>query len=199
MSVRAETRSVPNGFSTMTRAPVAQLALAELLHHQPEQHRRNGEVVRRALGRAELLADGLKRGRVVVVAVDVAQQAAELVEGRRIEPAVLLEAVLRPGPSWSRLQPALATPMTGTSRWPRLTIACSDGKIFLYARSPVAPKNTRASEWGLLIAGSFAPLTAPASFSRCPPNSYRIADSSLSAKSASPRELKRSYRAAVST
>ncbi len=25
----------------------------------------------------------------------------------------------------------LATPMTGTLRWPRLTIACSDGKIFL--------------------------------------------------------------------
>ena len=28
-------------------------------------------------------------------------------------------------------QPAFATPMTGTSRWPRFTIACSAGKIFL--------------------------------------------------------------------
>ncbi len=32
-----------------------------------------------------------------------------------------------------------------------------------------------------------------------PPNSYRIADSTLSAKSDSPRELKRSYSAAVRT
>lgn len=38
-----------------------------------------------------------------------------------------------------------------TLRCPRLTIACSDGKIFLYARSPVAPKKTSASEWELVI------------------------------------------------
>ena len=48
--------------------------------------------------------------------------------------------------NWSSVQPALATPMTGTSSWPRLAMACSAGKIFLYARSPVAPKNTSASE-----------------------------------------------------
>src|SRR4029450_4939921 len=44
--------------------------------------------------------------------------------------------------------------MTGTLRWPRLIIACSDGKIFLCARSPVAPKKTSASEWGTFIASS---------------------------------------------
>ena len=33
--------------------------------------------------------------------------------------------------SWSRFQPARATPTTGTSKWPRFTIACSAGKIFL--------------------------------------------------------------------
>src|SRR5690242_9936163 len=32
-------------------------------------------------------------------------------------------------------------------------MACSAGKIFLYARSPVAPKKTRASEWESIIAG----------------------------------------------
>src|SRR5215470_3877250 len=51
-------------------------------------------------------------------------------------------------------QPALATPMTGTLRWPRLIIACNDGKIFLWARSPVAPKKTSASEWGTFILSS---------------------------------------------
>src|SRR5262252_5875067 len=40
------------------------------------------------------------------------------------------------------------------SRWPRLIIACKAGKIFLYARSPVAPKNTRASEFVSLIVPS---------------------------------------------
>src|SRR5262252_8418781 len=53
--------------------------------------------------------------------------------------------------NWSRLHPPLATPMTGMSRWPRWIIACKAGKIFLYARSPVAPKNTRASECISLI------------------------------------------------
>src|SRR5580692_9233775 len=41
--------------------------------------------------------------------------------------------------------------MIGTFRCPRFTIACSDGKIFLYARSPVAPKKTSASEWKLAM------------------------------------------------
>src|SRR5689334_22301702 len=50
--------------------------------------------------------------------------------------------------SCSTFQPDFATPMTGQSRLPRFTMLCSAGKIFLYARSPVAPKNTRASETG---------------------------------------------------
>src|SRR4029077_4623063 len=54
----------------------------------------------------------------------------------------------------STFQPALATPMTGTLRWPRLIMACNDGKIFLWARSPVAPKKTSASEWGTFIMSS---------------------------------------------
>src|SRR4051812_42447022 len=37
------------------------------------------------------------------------------------------------------------TPTTGRSRRPRFTMDCRAGMIFLEARSPVAPKNTRAS------------------------------------------------------
>src|SRR5262249_18288335 len=44
--------------------------------------------------------------------------------------------------------------MTGTVRWPRFSIACSEGNIFLYARSPVAPKKTSASEWDGFIGNS---------------------------------------------
>src|SRR5262249_30152275 len=56
--------------------------------------------------------------------------------------------------NWSRLHACLATPITGMFRLPRLIIACKAGKIFLYARSPVAPKNTRASECISLIVPS---------------------------------------------
>src|SRR5262245_37598473 len=48
--------------------------------------------------------------------------------------------------SCSSVQPAFATPITGMSSVPRRTIACSAGKICLYAKSPVAPKNTSASD-----------------------------------------------------
>ena len=75
LSACAEARSWPNGFSMMTRAPFGAARLGQLLDDQPEQRGRDGEVVRRPLGGAELLADGLERRRVVVVAVDVAQQA----------------------------------------------------------------------------------------------------------------------------
>jgi hypothetical protein len=52
--------------------------------------------------------------------------------------------------------------MTGISRCPRRVIACSAGKIFLYASSPVAPKKTeRVSTPGAHISepfGSSAPV-----------------------------------------
>ena len=82
----------------MTRAPCVRARLGQLLDDQPEQHRRDGQVVRRPLGGAERLADGLERRRVLVVAVDVAQQTAQGVERRGIHPSVLLEAVVGPGP-----------------------------------------------------------------------------------------------------
>src|SRR5215475_2412668 len=56
--------------------------------------------------------------------------------------------------NWSRLHACPATPITGMFRLPRFAIACKAGKIFLYARSPVAPKNTRASECISLIVPS---------------------------------------------
>ena len=49
--------------------------LGELLHDEPEERGRDGKVVCRPLGRAELFADCLKRCRVFVVPVNIAQQA----------------------------------------------------------------------------------------------------------------------------
>src|SRR6188768_250279 len=52
----------------------------------------------------------------------------------------------------SRLDPPRDTPTIGKGAWPRLSIQCKAGKIFLNARSPVAPKRTKASESGSAIA-----------------------------------------------
>jgi len=49
----------------------------------------------------------------------------------------------------------ISGPITGTLRWPRFTMACNVGKIFLWARSPVAPKKTKASECWSAISNSF--------------------------------------------
>src|SRR5262245_13572485 len=51
----------------------------KLFHDRAKQQGRDGEVVGRSLGRAKFLADGLERRWVVVIAVHVAQQAAQLV------------------------------------------------------------------------------------------------------------------------
>src|SRR5262249_59366356 len=73
-------------------------SLGKLFHDGPEEQRRDGEVVGRPLGGAKFLANGLERRRVLVIAVHVAEQAAQLVESGRIESPMVLQAVARPRP-----------------------------------------------------------------------------------------------------
>src|SRR5262249_39594909 len=65
----------------------------QLIDDQRKQRWRYREVVGRTLGGAELFANGLERARLPVVAIDVAQQPAQLRERHGIESAVLLDAV----------------------------------------------------------------------------------------------------------
>ena len=51
-----------------------------------------------------------------------------------------------------KLEPPRETPTIGNGACPRFSIQCSAGKIFLNARSPVAPNRTNASESGSAIA-----------------------------------------------
>jgi hypothetical protein len=81
--------------------------LGKLFHDCPEEQRRDGEVVRRPLSGAEFLADGLERRRIVVIAVHVAEQAGQLVEGPGIESPVLLQTVARPRPELVELPASL--------------------------------------------------------------------------------------------
>ena len=170
----------------------------ELLDDQTEQRRRDGQVVQRVGGLAELapqLGEGLG---VAVVAVDVAQQRHQLRE-RHVVDAVLgvgqavagplLQLVERPAVQRhahdGHLQLAVLRP------WPagRGRSACRRGRRS-HRRRRGRRRGRRARPGGVVV-GSCVRVS-PAGFSWCPPNSYRMAESTLSAKSAWPRELNRS-------
>ncbi len=70
----------------------------QLLDDRSEQHRRDGQIVRRMRDAGELAAQRRERRRIAVVAVDVAQPGAQPGEGVAVQPAVFLDAVLRPRP-----------------------------------------------------------------------------------------------------
>jgi hypothetical protein len=84
---------VPEGLLDDDPRTLRAAGLRELLHHETEQERRDGQVVRRPPGPAELPAQRLEGHVVRVVPVHVAQQARELLEGRLVEPTVRLQAV----------------------------------------------------------------------------------------------------------
>ncbi len=86
---------------------VGAVGLGELLHNQAEEHGRDGEVVGRPLSGTELLADGLKGSRILVIPVHVMEQAAQLVESGGIESAVLFKTVLGAGPELVELPAGL--------------------------------------------------------------------------------------------
>ena len=94
LSARAEARSRPNGFSTTSRAPLAQPDLARPVDHRPEDAGRDRQVVRGVGGLAELAPQGLEGGGVAVVAAHVAEAAEQLADHRLVERLdVLLQAV----------------------------------------------------------------------------------------------------------
>src|SRR6185312_6324460 len=107
----------PEGFSITTREPCEQPAFRQPFNHDREHARRNGQVVQRVLGIAELFAQSRERRRLAIIAADIAKPPRHLGEGLIIQSAML-----------------------------RQTIAWRAGNIFLYARSPLAPKKTIASD-----------------------------------------------------
>ena len=90
--------------------------------------------------------------RILIVAVHIAQQAEQLFESGGIEAAVFLQAVLRASAKLIEIPASF-----GDADYRNVEVClvspspASDGKIFLYARSPVAPKKTSASEWALVM------------------------------------------------
>ena len=103
------------------------------------------------------LAAAAKLCGIAVVAVDVAQQRRhELVERARDRRRRGARGCRGRARAAARAAtPVAPTPTTGTFSAPCRTIACSAGKICLYARSPVAPKKTSASDERLRGHASF--------------------------------------------
>src|SRR5947209_3306242 len=94
----ADVRSLPKGFSTMTRAPRAPPDLANCSHDRSEKGRWNSQIVRRTLCPTEFFPDCVKGSDVVVVSVHITQQPAESLESRAIDSAVVVEALVSPCP-----------------------------------------------------------------------------------------------------
>ena len=80
--------------------------LGKLCHNRTEQRRRDGEIVRRLLHWAKLLAQRMKRCRILVVAVNVMQQTNQLFESGGINSAVFFKALLRSCLKLSELPPS---------------------------------------------------------------------------------------------
>src|SRR5205823_8875516 len=171
--------------------------LAETLDHGREQARRDGQVVRGSL-RVDVVqcgADRLERLGVAVVPVHVPHRLAERLERVPVVDAapVLLDAVM------GALAQVVDTPARrrhadhGDAQVAPLRHRVERGEDLLVREvsgRPEEDKRVRARGFGGL---HHCP------FSTCPPNSRRMAERSLSAKSASPRELNRSYSEVVMT
>ena len=120
---------------------------AESLHHHRKHRAEESPGSASAIARRPAwpqLCVGLV---VVVVAVDVTHQLAELLEGRLIHAAAKLRNAVAGALAQLFNRPAgLGDADDRHIQEPCLIMLCSEGKIFLWARSPVAPKNTKASE-----------------------------------------------------
>src|SRR6266478_8798618 len=75
---------VTEGFFNDDASAPGAVRLRQLFHDQLEQRGRDGQVVRRPLCGAQLFTDRLKSRRVLIVTINIAQQAAELFESRGI-------------------------------------------------------------------------------------------------------------------
>src|SRR5207249_4799676 len=189
---RLRRRQVPAEGLLEDDARVARAArLPEPVDHGLEEARRDRQVMERAAGAAELLAERRERGRVAVLAADVAEAVAELREGRLVDPAVPLHTLARPRPE------LLERPIRPGDADHRDVEPAASRHRMQRREDLLVDEVAAGAEEGERVRMGGAHVPCP--FSRWPPNSYRMADSSRSWNSASPREAKRSKSAAART
>ena len=163
---------------------------AEPLHDGLEDRRRDGEVVHRALGTVECRQELLVRRRFAVVTVDVAQQLVELLESVLVVDAVavLLDAGRAPACAGRRLSTVTTPPRSRGCRAGHASPSSRAPGRSSSARGRPTSRRTRTHRSAPTRSRrprdhSVVPMVW-SSFSSWPPNSLRMAESSLSAKSA---------------
>src|SRR5262249_32084005 len=130
----------------------------------------------------ELSAKRSEGCRILVVSVDIAQQAAQLVESGRIQSTMFLQALFRASVKLIEIPPSFGNPDHGNIEVSPLYHRLEGREnLFVCKISGGAEENERvrvgvSHEILLQAASDFS-----FGFSKCPPNSKRIADSSLSA------------------
>src|SRR5262249_52349420 len=144
---------------------------------------RDGEVMQRALRLAHLAAQGGEGSLVGIIAVDVTQEGAQLLEGAAIEAAVMREAV--PGACAELLDRPCGL---GDADDGYVQEASFDQRLQRRKNLFVGEIARGAEE----DQGIRTRRRRHECFSLWPPNPNRIAASTRSAKSASPRDAKRS-------
>src|SRR5271157_1004680 len=157
-----------------------------------EKGRRDRQIVQRPLRRSHRLFQELKRRRVVVVAVDIVEELQQFGEGRLVVASLMLEAV--PG-AVAQLLESPAGLGDADDRKARPFVAHESQqrrKDLLVGEIAGRAEEHQGVGRGVVHFKS-------AGFSWCPPNSRRIADISLSAYSAAPRDSKRPNSAALRT
>ena len=160
-----------------------------------KQRRWNGEIVQRPRSVTQRLPQVVERCRVLVVAGDVLQIGGKLSERLFVNPAVFVQTVAGPRPK------VIEVPGPGHADDRDIEVTTLDHRL-QRRKDLLVGEVARDAEDNQCIRGGChpdAPFSCAAPISRWPPNPCRIADRSLSAKSASPRELKRSYSAALRT
>jgi hypothetical protein len=98
------------------------------------------------LGLAQLLAHLLESRRIGIVTVDVAQDTHQLLETFRIQATVMFHAVFGALFQLVEVPAGFGDPNDWDIELSTLGQLLQAGKTFLCARSPMAPKNTKASD-----------------------------------------------------
>src|SRR6202044_1583944 len=148
--------------------------MRQLLHHDAESRRRDGQIVSGALRVAELVAKGFIGCRIVEVTIHVTEQLAQLWKCLRIQATVLFDAVFGPGLKLLKVPAGLGHADDRDAKRTTLDHGLQRRKDFFVREvTRRAKKNQSVGMW-------LVHFGVPPFFSRCPPKPNRIAESSLS-------------------
>src|SRR6516162_1099355 len=146
--------------------------LHQLFDDLTKKYRRNRQIVSGVLGLAEFLAQVLEGGSIVVIAVDIMEQAGKFFPRGGVEAAVFFEAVLGSGLQLIEIPAGLGYADDREVEMPSFQHGLERRKDLLVGQ--IAGCTKKDQSIGMNRAHGVLPFTCgylPAAFSICPPNS----------------------------